>query len=407
MVIKREGFGFTLFLGSLVALPALAINMGLPGFPLIEQSFENAVGRAPLTLSLFLLGFAISPVICGPIADWIGRRLTLIAGLVVFVTASLGCAFSPGFNILLAFCLLQGFSVGACVIMPLAVVRDVFQEDAARGRLSQIAAVLSVAPLIAPILGATIAAASGWRLVYAALALIGLVVMVTTLWGFEETLPRERRRSLKPAELLSSYGKVLGDRNFLIFTLIYALAYGSMFSFIAGSSAVMMGAMRLSGQTFSLLLAVTSCGLLAGSVGSARLAARNVGSKVVLNYGLALLCLAAIGVPVLAWTGALDVTALVVLVTVVMFCFGLTAPSANHEALRNLSDTAGAGSGVVNSLQMLVGAAASAVIALLQPLDAPALVTGVAMAFFAIAAASIYFVVIVGRRFRRELDGTT
>src|SRR4051812_9323954 len=100
--------------------------MGLPAFPAIEASFADAAGRAPLTLSLFLLGFAVSPLICGPLADRFGRRATLLDGLLLFVLAAGACALAPSFNVLLACRLVQGLAAGGCTILPFAIVRDVF-----------------------------------------------------------------------------------------------------------------------------------------------------------------------------------------------------------------------------------------------------------------------------------------
>ena len=284
--LRRDGLPFTIFLGALSALPPLAIDMGLPGIPAIETTFPDAAGRGALTLSLFLAGFAASPLCCGPLADRFGRRATLLVGLVAFMAAALACTAAPTFPLLLVARLCQGFAAGACVIMPLAIVRDVFHGATARHHLSRITAVLGLAPMLAPILGGWLMTVTDWRGIYAAQGACGLVLLAVTAFGFAETLPAERRRALHPRHLAAGYATVLSDRSFRRNALLYAFGFAAMFSFISGSPAVLMGQLGLSGQTFSLLFALTSCGTLVGSVLSGWLVKHGVPSRRLLRWGV-------------------------------------------------------------------------------------------------------------------------
>eukprot|EP01035_Chromulina_nebulosa_P000623 gene623-865_t len=120
LALRRDSFAFTAFLGTLTALPPLSIDMGLPGLPAIEATFADAAGRGPLTLSLFMAGFAISPLICGPIADRFGRRATLLDGLLLFSIAAGACALAPSFTVLLAFMEIRHLINGGNVYRPSA-----------------------------------------------------------------------------------------------------------------------------------------------------------------------------------------------------------------------------------------------------------------------------------------------
>jgi len=383
--------GFTLFLGMLSALPPLSIDMGLPGIPSIEESFAGAAGHGALTLSLFLAGFAVSPLCCGPLADRFGRRSTVAAGLLAFAFAAGACVFAPTLFALLTCRLVQGIAAGACVIMPLAIVRDVFDGANARQHLSRITAVVGLAPMLAPILGSWVMAAGGWRGIYAAQAVCGLILLVVTMTSFDETLPTKRRRRLDPKVLLSGYALVLRDRAFRGNTLLYAFAFACMFSFISSAPAVLMGMMELSSGMFALAFGLSSCGTLLGALLSGRLNARGVSSTVIVTSAVVGLVVAAALTLVVTLAGLGSVSTVVPLVTIAIFCFGLIGPGANHDALRRLPQVAGSASGVLRCTQMVMGALTSALVAWLQPFGQPLLVMGALMTATSLAAAASLF----------------
>ncbi len=390
LAIKRESFLFTVFLGAVCAVPPLSIDMGLPGIPAIEASFADAAGRGPLTLSLFLVGFAISPLICGPLADRFGRRLTLMVGLAVFILAASACALAPSFPILLSFRMVQGLAAGACAVTPFAIVRDVFEGPVARNRLSQVSAVLGIAPMVAPVLGGWVMVVADWRAIYATQAACGAILLVVTFFCLAETLPITRRRSISPVQLIYSYRSVLSDRAFRGFAMVYALGFACLFAYISGSPSVLMGGLGLSGQAFSLLFAATSCGVLIGSIASAKLSSRHFASHRMMAIGLSLMSLSAVAALGLAVLGDVHTYTLMPLIWVVVFCFGLTGPTANHEAMHNLPHVAGAASGMLRCGQMVTGAIASALIALFEPYGHPALVMTVIMTVAVLAAGAVY-----------------
>jgi DHA1 family bicyclomycin/chloramphenicol resistance-like MFS transporter len=390
MKLKHEGLSFTLFLGAVCAIPPLSIDMGLPAIPQIEAHFPNAAGHGPLTLSLFLVGFAISPLLCGPLADRFGRRRTLLTGLVGLMVTASAAAAAPSFDILLGFRLLQGFAAGACAIIPFAIVRDVFTGATARHRLSQVTAVLGIAPMVAPILGGWVMALADWRAIYVLQAAAGVILLIVTAFGLTETLPAERRRSISPRQLAGSYRAVLSERSFRSFALIYACGFACMFAFISGSPSVLMSALGLSPHVFSLLFALTSCGVLVGSLLSGRLSKRHVASSTLLTAGLGLMTICSIAALALAATGNIHTYTLIPLVAAVIFGFGLSGPTANHEALQQLPHVAGAASGVMRCQQMIMGAIASGLIALFEPYGHAALVMTAIMTATVLAAGGLF-----------------
>lgn len=154
MRIRPGSVGFTLLLGALSMLPPFSIDMGLPALSIMAQSLGTTSAGASLSLSVFMLGFALAPLCYGPLSDRYGRRPLLLVGCAVFVAAGVGCAASGSLPILLFWRFIQGAGAGAGFVLVLAVIRDTFEGAAARARLSYVTLVMGVAPMVAPKIGA-------------------------------------------------------------------------------------------------------------------------------------------------------------------------------------------------------------------------------------------------------------
>ena len=124
MRIRPKSLSFTILLGALSALPPLSIDMGLPAFPTISAALRTSPGAVGLTLSLFMLGFAIAQLGFGPLSDRYGRRPVLLVGCGIFALAGVVCAAAPSIGTLIAWRLVQGAGAGAGMVVTLAIVRD-------------------------------------------------------------------------------------------------------------------------------------------------------------------------------------------------------------------------------------------------------------------------------------------
>src|SRR5687768_14551663 len=110
---KRKRTVLILLLGLLSAIGPFSIDMYLPGFPAIAADLHTSVDAVSYSLSSFFVGICIGQLICGPLLDRYGRKRPLYAGLVLYIIASIGCAFATSIEVLIVFRLLQAF--GGCV----------------------------------------------------------------------------------------------------------------------------------------------------------------------------------------------------------------------------------------------------------------------------------------------------
>ena len=135
MRFNVHGAGFTLFLALLTALPPLAIDMALPSLPLIQADLHAPQTQAAATIAIFIAGFSSAPVVVGPLADRFGRKPVMLAGVGLFTLCAAGSALAPTIEALLAFRLAQGAAAGAVGILPRAIIRDLFEGQAARNEV--------------------------------------------------------------------------------------------------------------------------------------------------------------------------------------------------------------------------------------------------------------------------------
>ena len=235
-----HGLGFTLFLALLTALPPLSIDMALPSLALIQADFHAPQTEAAAAIAIFIAGFSTAPIVVGPLADRFGRKAVMLVGLALFTLCAAGSALAPSIDALLAFRLVQGAGAGAVGILPRAIIRDLFEGREARLQLSAVSLVFSVAPLIAPALGAAILSFGSWRLIFVVLTGVGAVVTRSRSLLFDG-VPRGREPP-EPEALDNSrrIRRALTNPACAGFSLLGGLLFAGLFAYVNVSPLLFM-----------------------------------------------------------------------------------------------------------------------------------------------------------------------
>ena len=361
--LRTHSLAFTLLLGALVTLASFATDMGLPVLGETAAALGVPVGKAALTLSVFVAGFALGPLVFGPLSDHFGRRPVLLTGVAMFATFGALATFSTSFGALLLWRMIMGAGAGGSQVLVVAMVRDLFAGTEARVRQSYVNLAAGVAPVIAPTLGVAVAAIGGWRGIYAFLAVGGFVLLAIAALRLGESAPRRPGSTLTIARTLASYARVLRHPVSFGYVLIVALNFGCLFAYVSGSSLVLIDVLGVSRRTYGYLFACTALGLTVGALTSARLGARGVKHRRIISAGLVAIVGTALVLAALAWAGWLTVSLLVPIAVVGFVGQGAVRPNAVQAALEPVPDIAGVASAVLSGVQMLTGALASAVVA--------------------------------------------
>jgi DHA1 family bicyclomycin/chloramphenicol resistance-like MFS transporter len=357
----RSYIRFVLVLGALIAIGPLTIDTYLPALPSITRDLAASESAVQGTLTGILLGMGLGQLLVGPLADAIGRRRPLIAGLALHIAASVFCAFAPTIELLTVGRAIQGLGNAAVAVVSMAMVRDLFAGSAAATMLSRLMLVMGLAPVLAPTLGGFILQLTSWRGVFVILAVAGVLMVTLASLALRETLPAERRRPLAFRPVLSTYAMLLRDRTFVGLVLISGLMFATLFSYIGGSSFVLQDIYGLSVTQFGLAFGLNSLGFLTGSQLNPFLLKRFQPRQLV-RAGVSIGAVAAMVLLASAATGFGGLTLILVPLWFLLFACGLTLPNTPALALTRHGEAAGTAAALLGASQFVIGGAAAPLI---------------------------------------------
>ncbi len=353
-----------IILGLLGAVGPFAIDMYLPAMPTIAADLGTTVAATQMTLMVFFLAFGLCQLIYGPISDMTGRRPPLIFGVGLFVLASLACAVAPTIEWLILGRFLQGVGASAVMVIPRAIIRDRYTGIEATRMMALVMLVISIGPMLAPLIGSLLILAFGWRAVFFGILAAGLVSLYLVLRVLEETHPHEKRVPLSFRALRAGCLTLIRDPVFLGLTGIGGLGMASFFAFLAASSFLYIDHFGLTPTQYSLAFSANAIGFFAASQFAARLGLRHGPAKVVktatAGYAAGMLTLLAVTL-----TGVDSLPVLAALLFVSFAFLGLVIPTAMILALEEHGEIAGIASALGGTLQMVLGALAIAVVSAL------------------------------------------
>jgi DHA1 family bicyclomycin/chloramphenicol resistance-like MFS transporter len=358
---RRTGLLVTFLLGSLTAVPPLAMDMYLPSLPEVTRSLHAPAATVQLTLTACLAGMALGQLVVGPMSDRWGRRRPLLAGLAVFVAATVLCALAPTVELLVAFRLAQGLAGAAAIVIARAVVRDLYDGMAMARFFSTLMLISGVAPIVAPLIGGQVLRVTDWRGVFAVLTVVGVLIGVLVWAKLPETLPSAARHSGGVGEALRAMRTLLADRSFTGYMLTGGFAFAALFAYIAASPFVIQEIHGASPQTFSLLFGVNSVGLVVVGQINGKILVGRVGLDKVLGVGLAIVIAAATALLLMSLGvfGEVGLAPVAVALFVLMSAMGITLPNTQALALMRVRHAAGSASALLGTSSFLIGAIAS------------------------------------------------
>lgn len=348
-------------LAALTALGPLATDMYLPAMPSMAQALGTGPDQVQLTLSLYMAGFALAQLFCGPISDRFGRKPVMIAGFGVFLLASLLCAFAPNIEWLLTGRFLQAFGGAAGPVLGRATVRDIYDPLDAGRVLSYMASTMALAPALAPIVGAGLLLFFGWESIFLLLAGYAAIMLVILAWWLPEPLAPERRQSIAPSTVLANYRRLLSQREFVGYTLTNASAFAGMFAFLSGSSFVLIEFMDVSPNLYGLLFTLIVSGFFSGSLISGHYS-RRLGRKRLLRLATPLCALGGVSMATFSLLGIYSPWAIILPHIFYMIGFGIVMPQSMAGALAPNPECAGSASSLFGFLQMTVAALGGALV---------------------------------------------
>ena len=351
-------------LGLLVALGPLTIDMYLPALPKIAEDLSVSSSVVQLTLTGTLAGLALGQLIVGPLSDSLGRRKPMIAGILVHMVASLLCMFAPNIALLGVARGLQGFGAAAAMVVAIAVVGDLYKDNAAATVMSRLMLVLGVAPVLAPSLGAVVLLQASWHWIFAALVVLAGALLVMAAVALPETLPEKNRRPLRVRGIGATYLGLMRDVRFVILVLVAALGMSGLFAYISGASFVLQGRYGLDQTAFALVFGAGAIALI-GSTQCNVVLLRRFSPQQIMVWALVAASVSGAVFVALAAAQVGGVFGFIVPVWAILAAMGLVIPNAPAVALTRHQEAAGTAAALLGAAQFGLGAAVAPLVGVL------------------------------------------
>ena len=289
---QPEKRSIAFLLAALSALGPFSIDTYLPSFHEIAEKLGATQLQVQQTLAAYLVAFAVMTLWHGAISDRFGRRRVILIALACFGLASAGCAVASSIEQLWFWRAMQGVTAGAGMVVSRAIVRDLYDGADAQRLMAQITMMFALAPAIAPVIGGWLQTFFGWRSVFAFLVLSTAALWVACWKLLPETLPPEKRQSLKPAYLGRTYWKVMSSPPFLFACAAISLNFGGFFVYVLSAPVFLMQHLGVHETGFLWLFGPAMAGMIGGSWLSGRLAGKISFSRTI-TLGYLLMAIAA------------------------------------------------------------------------------------------------------------------
>lgn len=257
-------------LALLSSFTPLSIDMYLPALPVIAVDLRGTAGDIQLTLSAFIVAFGVGQVFYGPAGDRFGRRPVILSGLVVYVVATIGCAFAAEAGQLIVLRLLQGLAACGGVVLSRTMVRDLAEKDQAARAMSLMMACTSIAPMLAPLIGGQVLWFFGWRAIFWVLAGVGVIAFLAAWLRLPETLRPEYRQPLHIGSILRRFGELFRHRAFIGYALTGTFQFSALMSFLSGSPFVFIEKYGIAPRMFGVIFGSMVVFMTLGSLLNAR-----------------------------------------------------------------------------------------------------------------------------------------
>ncbi len=345
------------------AIGPLALNMFMPSIPGLVKDLNTTSGMAQLTLTLFLIGTAISQLVYGPLSDRFGRRPVLLGGLVIFIFSSIACAYATSIEALIAARLVQSFGGAAGMVLSRAIIRDLHNERAAASVIGYITMAWALAPMVAPIVGGYLDQYYSWRASFWLLTGLGIFALALATILLPET--NQTRGTTTGESRMVAYQRLFTNKRFLGLVATLSFSTAVFFSFLGGAPFLTINYLGLTTLDYGVWYIVISLGYISGNFIAGQLS-QKLGTNKMILAGIVISVMGATITFAAGMSGHLTAAWFFYPMAIIAFGNGITLPNAMSATLSADPKAIGAAAGLAGFIQSLVGAAAAQIVGITQ-----------------------------------------
>ena len=372
-------------LGFLAAMGPLCTDLYLPALPAMAEELGGSTSQMQLSITACLLGLSLGQIVLGPLSDARGRKLPLLASLIVFIAASFLCARASGTTELVALRFIQGLAGSGGVVLSRAIACDLFRGTELTKFFSLLMLINSAAPIFGPVVGGQILSFFNWPAIFVFLALCGVAQFSLVFFGCRETLPAQKRVQGGMGQSVRAMFRLFGNRTFLAYMLIQGFVMAGFFGYISASPFVLQNLYGLSAQQYAVCFGVNGFGIMVFAQVTGRLC-MEYGDRKLLGAGAVLSLLSALAVAAVSFLH-LPVAFMIAALFFFVSSIGITTATSFSLAIASQDGGAGSASGLLGVTSFVFGAAASPLVGLCGassavPMALVAVATSLCVLFF-------------------------
>ncbi|WP_168402894.1 Bcr/CflA family multidrug efflux MFS transporter [Erwinia amylovora] len=361
---KNSPAGLVVILGLLAMLMPLSIDMYLPALPQIAREFSVSAGSVQMTLNVVILGFSLGQLIYGPLADSFGRKPVIAIGTLIFAIAAAACAVAQTIEQLIYIRFLHGLSAAAGSVVISALMRDSYSKEEFSRMMSFVLLVMTVAPLVAPILGGWVLLLWSWHAIFWIISAVAVITTLLVVTQIKETLPKEKRQKFSLRATLGNFLLLFRHQRILSYMLASGFSFAGLFAFINSGPFVYIELNHISPQNFGYYFALNIVFLFLMTLLNSR-CVRRFGPMLMFRLGLLIQFSMGIWLVVVS---ALNLGFLPLVFGVAMFigCVSMVSSNAMAVILEEFPHMAGTASSLAGTLRFGVGGLAGALLSALN-----------------------------------------
>ena len=358
----HSSFKIVFILGLLAMLMPLSIDMYLPALPVISAQFGVPAGSAQMTLSTYILGFALGQLLYGPMADSLGRKPVILGGTLVFAGAAVACALAQTIDHLIFMRFLHGLAAAAASVVINALMPDIYPKEEFSRMMSFVMLVTTIAPLVAPMAGGAVLVWFSWHAIFWILALAALLASAMIFFFIDETLPAEHRQKFHIRTTIGNFASLFRHKRVLSYMLASGFSFAGMFSFLSAGPFVYIELNHVSPQHFGYYFALNIVFLFVLTIINSRFV-RRVGALNMFRAGLWIQFVMAVWLVVSAFLGV-GFWALVIGVAAFVGCVSMISSNAMAVILDEFPHMAGTASSLAGTFRFGIGAIVGALLSM-------------------------------------------
>lgn len=352
MITMSKSRTSILLIGLLSAFSLITFDLYQPSLPYITNYFGTTHNLSQLTLSVYLFTFGVTQLIWGPLIDHFGRRRLLPGSLMLAVIASFVCMYAPNMTILILGRALQGFALCCAHLISYSTSRD-FEDNIERARvLSYISMIVSVSPILAPVIGSLVFTYLGWQANFGIMAVIGLTLILQSRRSLTESPFWKRpNHSFLMRDVVSAYKTIISSTTLWYGALIMMFSFAAVMFTVVNSSYLIIDQLGYSPLGYGIIFMFNGLNIILGNYVGIWLRDRfsmastiYLGNGLIILGGVAMLCTSRLyGFNLCALSFAL----------IANLGISVTAPPTMSLVLTEFKDNTGSAVALINSVRML------------------------------------------------------